>query len=202
MAEDEGRKLSLPHAAPTDTGRDSVRTPEGWLLHIMDPQPHSDCLNGFWLFVNVSRSRAITQREESGTKINLFQLRGYPFTPFGREIMEGSSGKEHLAAVKTHPSPCWAVASSLGVTTIKNGESLFSPLLTASALRPQALTMVGSVLCFPSIAAPPQHPQRRGCAPGTRAVVSLTASEPSLRGRTLLQKGPPAGADFKRPIDS
>ena len=77
-------------------------------LNIMGPQPHSYCLNGFSLFVNVSRSRAITQKEETGTKVNLFQLRGYLFTLFGWEIMEGSSGKEHLAAAKTHPFPCWS----------------------------------------------------------------------------------------------
>ena len=62
------------------------------------------------------------------------------------------------------PSRAGAVASSLGITTIKNGESFFSSLLTALSLRPHPLTMVGSVLCFPSIATPPHHgPTERLC---------------------------------------
>lgn len=131
----------------------------------MDPQPHSYCLNGFWLSANVSRSRAITQREETGTKVNLFQLRGYPFTHFGREIMEGSSGKEHLAAAKTHPFPRRSCCLIPGNHDSQEWRIvLFIPSLSIIP-ETSPLTMAGSVLCFPSIAAPAPHhgPAERLC---------------------------------------
>ena len=45
------------------------------------------------------------------------------------------------------PSRAGAVASSLGITTIKNGESFFSSLLTALSLRPHP-TLVRVVLFY------------------------------------------------------
>lgn len=39
--EGEERKTPLPQAAPIDKGRNGTQTPEGWLLHTRDLEPHS-----------------------------------------------------------------------------------------------------------------------------------------------------------------
>lgn len=156
-------------------------------------------LNAFWLILNVPRSRTVTQREEIGIKVNLFQLLGNPH-PFSRAIMEGSTGIQSIwPQWRPTPPRAGAVGSSLQITTIKNGESFFSSPLTALSQRPHPLTMVRFVLCFSPSLPLPAVAQGDAVPQGPLKLWAPQPLNKSLGGRMLFQNELHEEITLKRP---
>ena len=132
-----------------------------------------------------------------GIKVNLFQLLGYPPHPLrtrnnGRQQWK----KEHLAAVKTHPFPCWSCWLILGHHN--NQEWRIVLFIPSHSIIPATSSPNNGVVCVMfSLCHRPSPPQHNGDAV-PQGPMRLWASQPlnkSLRGRMLLQKELHEGAD-------
>lgn len=140
--------------------------------HTLCTSSHALISKVFFFFLTNSecfRSRAFTQRKETGIAVNLSQLLCCPPLHFQKQ-WEAALEKKHLAAVKIHPPWAGAVGPFLEITTTKNGESFFSSLLTVLSQRPHPLTMAWFVLCLVSIPPLSTPTQQRCYAPGATEV--------------------------------
>lgn len=127
----------------------------------------------FFVFLTNSecfRSRAFTRRKlvQQLICLSCCAVLHSIFRNNGRQHWQ----KEHLAAVKIHPPWAGAVGPFLEITTIKNGESFFSSLLTVLSQRPHPLTMAWFVLCVLSIPPLSTPTQQRCYAPGAQKFTS------------------------------
>lgn len=162
----KGRKGSsvCPQAAPeSEAGKGQPQEAVG-------PQTAFLMLNSFWLALNIHGFRTITQREETGRRVNSVQLLLPPPLPpptgFSPERTGEGCARERSIWLPGRPIPsrAGAAGSSLEITTIENGESFFSFLFTALSQSPHLQQCRG--LCYV-------------CQPhcGTRAMLCPKAQE-------------------------
>lgn len=115
------------------------------------------------------RSRAVTQREGTGTAVNLSQLRASPFSRNnGRNTGEGSIWRQRGSI------PPWAGAAGSFLEIINNREWRIVLFIPSHCIIPATQSPNNGTVCaMPSLHPSPLYPaQRRCCAPGaTEAVI-------------------------------